>query len=157
MKKVYQTIVDRGHGNCMQAVVASLFNLELEEVPNYIELGSRWFLTMRETYNEKGYSLCPFNPKGDIEFTKRLLKIDGGVNGYWYASVESKFFGKEVTHAVVIDKNMNVIHDPNPNNIDVIYYPEDIIEIDMCKDNWHITPEGKIELIDEKVIEIENG
>lgn len=37
VKKVFQTIVDRGNGNCMQAAVASLLNLELSDVPHFIE------------------------------------------------------------------------------------------------------------------------
>lgn len=37
MIKVYQTMVDRGHGNCMQAVIASLLEKPLEEVPRFLE------------------------------------------------------------------------------------------------------------------------
>ena len=156
MKKVYQTIVDKHKGNCMQAAVASLFEVSLEEIPNYIEIGRGWFSTMQETYKERGYSLCPFNPHRDIKLTKELLKIDGGINGYWYASVVSKFYGEDVTHAVIINKNMKVVHDPNPNNKTTKYSLKDIISIDMCKGNWHITIEGKIEIIDEKTIEVED-
>ena len=43
MKKVYQTIVDKGLGNCMQAVIASLLDLELIEVPNFITFGRKWY------------------------------------------------------------------------------------------------------------------
>lgn len=43
MKNVFQTVVGNGvktseRGNCMQAAIASLFDLELYEVPNFIEL-----------------------------------------------------------------------------------------------------------------------
>ena len=38
MTKAYQTIIDKSHGNCMQAAVASLFDKKLEEVPNFIEM-----------------------------------------------------------------------------------------------------------------------
>ena len=149
MKKVYQSRIERKHGTCMQAAIASLFEMFIEDVPNFIELGEEWFYTMRNFYKERGYSLCCFNPKERMELTKQVLEIDGGINGYWYASVASINLGPDVTHAVIIDKNMNVVHDPNPNNYGHIYSPEDIISIDMCKDGWYIDVEGKIIIEDE--------
>lgn len=55
MKKIYQTIVDPGHGNCMQAAFASLFDDELENVPNFVEI-ERWYLAMKDYALSKGYS-----------------------------------------------------------------------------------------------------
>jgi len=37
MRPVFQTVVGNGLGNCHQAVVASLFELELDMVPNFIK------------------------------------------------------------------------------------------------------------------------
>jgi len=36
MKKVFQTRVSKENGNCAQAVIASLFELRLEEVPDFV-------------------------------------------------------------------------------------------------------------------------
>lgn len=144
MKKVYQSRIEKKHGTCMQAAIASLFEMFIEDVPNFIELGEIWFQTMINFYNDKGYELCCFNPRGNIELTKQVLEVDEGIDGYWSASVVSINLGADTTHAVIIDKDMNVVHDPNPNNYGHIYKPEDILSIDACKDNWYIDVDGKI-------------
>lgn len=144
MKKVYQSRIERKHGTCMQAAIASLFEMFIEDVPNFIELGDDWFWSMRKFYKERGYEMCTFNPQKDIELTKQVLEFDGGINGYWYASVPSINLGKGVTHAVIVDKDLNVVHDPNPNNYGHIYSPEDILSIDVCKGGWHISVDGKL-------------
>jgi hypothetical protein len=55
MIKVYQTIVDKHHGNCMQAAIASLLELSLEEVPNFNILGHEWFNTFYKFLLKYGY------------------------------------------------------------------------------------------------------
>lgn len=145
MTPIYQTILDKGRGNCMQATTASLFDLSLDEVPNFIELGCEWFNIMGTMYLDRGYDLCCFNPNRDIELVKEVLKADKGVNGYWCASVNSIFFGEGVTHSVIIDKDLNIVHDPNLNNKGYIYKIEDILSIDVCsKDTWYIDVDGKL-------------
>ena len=145
MKKVYQSRIEKKHGTCMQAAIASLFEMFIEDVPNFIELDENSFHVMSEFYKERGYSLnCCFNPREDIPRTKQVLEVDGGIDGYWYATVVSINLGPEITHAVIIDKNMSVVHDPNPNNFGHVYVPEDIISIDMCRDDWHIDVDGNL-------------
>lgn len=144
MKKVYQSRIEKNHGTCMQAAIASLFEMFIEDVPNFIELEGRWFYAMSDFYKERGYELCCFNPQGKIELTKQCLEADGGINGFWAASVVSINLGKDVTHAVIIDKDMNVVHDPNPNNYGHVYLPEDILSIDVCSDNWYIDVNGRL-------------
>ena len=147
MKKVFQTIVGGPKSNCMQAVVASLFEKELEDIPKFIEIkDGSWFSAMIEFYREHGYEITCFNPghkNRDLEFTKEILKVDGGVNGYWDATVKSQTF-KDKTHAVVIDKEMNVVHDPNPNEKALSLEPKDIISIMTVGDNWHIEVDGTL-------------
>lgn len=126
MKKVYQTIIDPNHGNCMQAVVASLFEMELDEVPNFIEFEDRWYLEMIKFYEERGYELGTIS--GSTEHMKIAAEFDGGVNGYFDATVESKLFPGR-THAVVVDKNLNIVHDPNPSGVYLSCRPEDVIAI----------------------------
>ena len=144
MKKVFQSRIEKKHGTCMQAAIASLFEMFIEDVPNFIEMGDEWFYNLRKFYKDRGYSHCCYNPHNNIELTKQVLEHDKGINGYWYASVESVNLGKDVWHAVIIDKNLNVVHDPNPNNYGHIYKPEDILSIDVCKDNWHISVDGEL-------------
>jgi hypothetical protein len=145
MTPVFQKVIDKEHGDCMQATVASLFDLSIENVPEFIKLGGEWFDSMSSIYKDKGYSLCCFNPRKNIERTKEVLKADKGVGGYWAASVASVHFGDGVTHSVIIDENMNVVHDPNPNNKNHIYFSEDILSIDVCgTSDWYIDIDGKL-------------
>lgn len=145
MKKVYQTIVDPGHGNCMQAAIAALFDDELENVPNFVELNS-WYDAMQDYLKTKGYRYkgvlhnkkwvnlnqpstgvfkeCKWHKPSMLNKTN--LKKRGGVNGLFYASVCSpRFFTWETlgTHAVIIDKDFNIVHDPNKAYESVLSYP----------------------------------
>lgn len=140
MKKVYQTIIDAGHGNCMQAAIASLFDLELEDVPNFKEEYS-WFGTMYKFVKEQGYDVdgTLYNRSDGLinetileKYQDRFNEIKDmeGVNGYFYAAVYSPKYHKlaehrkdSVTHAVIIDKDFNIVHDPNPENQELKKYP----------------------------------
>ena len=144
MKRVYQSRIEKNHGTCMQAVVASLFEMFIDDVPNFVELGDEWFWIMSKFYKDRGYRLSCFNPRTCIKLTKQILKVDEGINGYWYATVPSINLGPGVTHAVVIDKNMKVVHDPNPNNYGHVYSPKDIISIDTCSDKWYLDVNKKL-------------
>jgi len=144
MIKVYQTIIDKGHGNCMQAVVASLLELPLEEVPNFIEIkeGS-WFLTMEHMFDDRGYDLCTIGRGGntDTEMLKKIAKFDGGVNGFLYASVPSMTF-EGCGHAVIVDTDLNIVHDPNPNQLALQLTADDIDSI-MVYHDMRIGKTGK--------------
>lgn len=148
MKKVYQTIVDEGHGNCMQAAFASLFDLEFKEVPEFIEMGDKWFKPFWNFLDEHGYKYdgmlwnkyynmlwhtkkdCWEKPKyrrSGIITPKRLYKEEG-VNGLFYAGVLSpKYFSwgarNDTTHAVIIDKDYNIVFDPNKEYENLYQYP----------------------------------
>lgn len=142
MKKVFQSRVEKSHGTCMQAVVASLFEIFIDDVPNFIECGENWYYEYRKFFKDRGYKICSFRPR-EPEIMKVIMEHDGGVNGYWDATVASIFFGAGSTHAVVIDKNLNVVHDPNPNNFGHVYKREDILSIEMVKSDWYMDVDGK--------------
>lgn len=145
MKKVFQRKVTKGDGDCMQAVCASLFELEIDKVPDFIE-EEYWFTKMIDFYKERGFTLTPFNPwnkNKDIEFVSALLKHDGGVNGFFEGTVLSQTF-KDGTHAVVVDVSLNIVHDPNPNQLALKLKPEDVISVMTAGDDWHISVEGKL-------------
>jgi len=145
MKKVYQTIVEKGKGNCQQAVIASLFELDLEEVPHFIEYQEAWYDKMEEFVKSKGYpNLRCFQVVNSMDLNFKVLEQDGGINGYWSAAVKSQTF-ENTLHAVVIDKNMNVVHDPNPNQRALKLKPEDIVWIDLVGEGaWDIDSKGGI-------------
>lgn len=150
MKKVYQTVVDKTIGNCMQAAVASLFNKELEEVPNFIEYDN-WVEIFDNFVKEQGYEFSDilynskfsnllhfkeacFNEMGYVKeglihnlniVDKHGFKYDG-VDGFFYAVVCSPKnfeFNDQCYHAVIIDRECNIVHDPNKEYLGIIQYP----------------------------------
>ena len=144
MKKIYQTIIDRGKGNCSAAVLASLFERDINDIPDVT--GEGWFSMLWKyiksegfvyegMFHNKNYTRL-MNPTGecfkDVKYlssniiTPSKLQNHSGVNGYFYAAVLSpELFNwtDQTTHAVVIDKNYNIVHDPNPNNKNILRYP----------------------------------
>lgn len=132
MIPVFQTVVDKTKGNCMQAAMASLFEVELEKVPNFIEY-EHWFHPFYEFIKEQGaeYDGCLYNGDKVLkEFKPEQIKNYPGINGFFYASVYSpKYYdpntpeGRNTTHAVIIDKDLNIVHDPNPAYKGLKHYP----------------------------------
>lgn len=152
MKKVYQKIVKQGDGDCMRAVIASLFELPLGKVPHFLRESNRKnknanFL-MWQWLKKHGYDYCVINPCKFINMKQRrlsklemanvikCLKYDNGINGYFYATVPSQTF-KDGTHAVVVDAELNIVHDPNPNQLSLKLTKHDIIDVVTNKGNWH--------------------
>lgn len=130
MKKIYQTIVDKDKGNCMQTAIASLFNLKIKDVPDFWECESFWggvieFILSRgckwkgTLYNE---NLEYYEGQGKVtgKHTLANLKKYKGIDGYFTASVfspkyydKSKPKGEQTTHAVIIDKEFNIVNPVN--------------------------------------------
>jgi len=142
MKKVYQTIMDPKKGNCMQAAYATLFNLELDQVPNFILYEDRWFGVLWEFLKTQGvlYSYSVNNNRafdvmgdssGDTAKKKDRfpeIKKREGVNGLYAAVVFSpRYFDMNakvlVSHQVLIDSDFNIVFDPNPQNKGIFKYP----------------------------------
>ena len=154
MIKVYQTIVGGKRGNCMQAAVASLLELPLDDVPHFLNKKNLGTYGMFKFFREWGFDPCYINRgKYDTEFMRKIAKFDGGVDGYFYGVVKSQTF-ENVSHAVIVDENLNIIHDPNPNQLALKLLPDDIEGIyvmhDMIigktgklftKEEWHATSE----------------
>ena len=146
MKKVFQKIVEKDKGDCMSASIASLFEMNLEEVPYFKLFGDKWFSEMWEFYKSKGYdNICCFNPRNlDLELAKEALRYDGGVDGFFEASVKSQTF-ENAMHSVVIDTEMKIVHDPNPNQLALKLRPEDITEIVVVnKREWYFESDGTL-------------
>lgn len=118
MKPVYQSIVDKGRGDCMRAAMASMFHLELDAVPHFILYeGDKWFDVFTHWLRAMGYEYIGCGYAEHIQETE-------SVNDCYYVAVPSRTF-KDVWHAVLIDKAGVVMHDPNPNKA---YLGENVIE-----------------------------
>ena len=145
----YQTIVSPLRGNCLQATVATILNLRLNEVPSFHEhiVPGEWAEHFYEFMTENGYpDMVSLNPKGlPMQVLLDALHFDGGINGFWLATVPSATF-KGGTHSVIIDSNAQIVHDPNPNQKAMGYTYADILEIDTVKDNWYIDQHHQFQL-----------
>ena len=145
MRKVYQTIIDKDKGNCMQAAVASLMDLDLDRVPDFISFGENWYKVWDDFWNDMGYTnalIQIHKGRHDTKLLKRVAKFDGGINGYFYAVVPSQTY-LDKTHAVVVDSDLNIVHDPNPNGKALLLKPEDVISI-LTMTEFIIGKTGKI-------------
>lgn len=110
-KPIDQTILgDSPWGNCLQACVASLLGVEIEEVPNFITFmglnGNGWWFS----------ALSLFLHARDL---RMRLTVNDGRNdppiGYAIAcGVAIRSGGRQGGHAVVV-KNGQVVHDPHPS------------------------------------------
>lgn len=138
MIKVYQTIVDKGFGNCMQAAIASLLELPLNDVPNFKDYKDGWFDPFYKLLKKHGYEyegglynyLNNRRLQPNFNSEDRFHELSGmtGVNGYFYACVYSpKYYNPDdnppTTHAVIIDKNFNIVHHVNSEYDDDTKYP----------------------------------
>lgn len=150
MKKVFQKIVCQGKGDCCKAAMASLFDKEYDEIPDFFPDTQQAFNVIKH-FESQGYNPTYYNrreegdlsPKGKrYPSINEVAKHDGGVGGYFYASVPSQTF-EGVSHAVIVDTDLNIVHDPNPNQLALKLKPEDVIDI-IVVGNWHIDLEGKI-------------
>jgi hypothetical protein len=133
MKKVFQTRVSKEDGNCAQAVIASLFNLGLEDVPDFVSNHhiKPMAVEIVKFLNNRGFKAGYVY--SDSKYGKTILdvtSVDDGVDGYFYAVVKSKTFDNGL-HAVVVDKNLNIVHDPNPNGRCLDLEPKDVVQILM--------------------------
>ena len=117
MKKVDQTIVDKDKGDCLRAVAASMFELDITQVPDFNVFGDEWYDKYRSFIESQGHDMmgCRHVIHGSPFDYGELLKTPM-VNGCISAGVKSRTF-EDRLHAVLIDQEGVVVHDPNPNKL----------------------------------------
>ncbi len=158
MKPVFQNLfMDvHGKGNCLSASLASLLELSLEDVPDFVpERGSEWlefcqgwlqpkgltllWIMMPETYPEKHYE-----DGADVRFyglTDGVLCIGSGQSprGNFHHAVVGKITG---------GWNFELVHDPHPQGKGLIGNPRYIgfivaINPTLNRLEWDVEHEGK--------------
>lgn len=130
MKKVFQNKFNDNDSNCLQAAVASLLDMDMHEVPNFIEF-ENWGIEWDRFWDKKGVKYYPLSITREeygIEQMKHICHKDGGTSGFFLAMVNSLTHEGDM-HAVIIDCDMNVVHDPNPNQLSMKLKDIDIIEV----------------------------
>jgi len=111
MKPVDQSIVDPKRGDCFRASIASLFELELEQVPHFKLFKDKWFPIYNYFIRSLGWEY-----EGYAFPKTHKISETCNVNGYLCADVPSRTF-PNIGHSVVIDLKGVVVHDPNPNRL----------------------------------------
>lgn len=101
MRKVYQKIYDRDRGDCFRACVASVFEMEIDDVPNFTDQED-WWREVQEWLRHMGLTAYNFPiTNGDASWHI----------GYGIGSVQSPSY-EDRGHAVVV-KNGKIIHCPS--------------------------------------------
>jgi hypothetical protein len=111
MTKVNQKISDPQVGDCMRASVASLLDLPIEAVPHFLLSGELYHDVYVSFFWAHGWEYIG-NISGGVDPCE--LKEDQSINGYFPASVQSYLFNGN-THAVIMDCNGVIVHDPSPS------------------------------------------
>ena len=119
MKPVDQTVfydpdapADQQRGNCWSACLASLLELDIADVPNFVQIdvngGENWFTYTMRFLNERGYHLTSIDTHapGDDPYIQCGL------------SPRSPATGGEVHHAVIYQHG-ELLHDPHPHRTGV--------------------------------------
>ncbi len=105
MEPVIQTMFGKDKGNCFQAVIASIFEMNIDEVPNFME---------------------GVNQENAHVFVNRLnewlrpmglyyLEVTGHLAGPCICELSGKSPRGDFNHAVV-GRGSKVIHDPHPSD-----------------------------------------
>ncbi len=108
MTPVNQTDSTKERGNCQQACIATLFNLELEQVPNFRLFNDDvWWKVFCGFIWGLGFEVIGY-ADDNRELTQTL-------DGYLMASIKTGY-GDKYGHQIIIDVNGVIVHDPMPNN-----------------------------------------
>lgn len=116
-------MTEKGRGDCMRAAIASMFELEIEQVPHFLlfdkphknryEVSS--FFVLHYFLYAMGYEYMGYkHMKGGKIEKKDLPTKKDLINGSIFALVKSRTYD-DILHAVLINSKGKVIHDPNPN------------------------------------------
>jgi len=106
-----QLITHKGKGDCLRACVASLLDLPLLSVPNFVgDLGKMWFF-----HKQRGLYAFLYNQGVEYQGCqppRKAVKLSQGYDGYFIANVPSANF-KGKYHSVIF-KGLNFFFDPSP-------------------------------------------
>jgi len=134
MKPVNQNAFTDGTGNCFSACLASILELSIDEVPNFVKDSKGQTFKMWDAVakwiNTKGYGIIHIP-------TKLSNCFFIGMDGCWAIGTVDSQNIPDVDHGVVIGwkksgrwSNVYIAHDVNPNNKQ-IYKFDDIKAIEL--------------------------
>lgn len=106
MTPVHQTIFDNISGNCLQACVASVLDLPIEKVPNFmLAPGVEWYDTFVDYMRGRGFYPIYLHPD--------VIERDG-TRPYGYHLLQGKSPRGDYDH-VIVGLNGKPVHGPHPD------------------------------------------
>lgn len=131
MIKVYQTTFGEGEGNCLQACIASILELRLDQVPHFAKMyGDNWLSEFAEWLRHlclSAITIKGFEPKTSTDLLNSSSLED------CYVIVGGEGWSEGVGHSVVY-KGGEMVHDPVGKEGRGVKEPEDITII------FHLDP-----------------
>lgn len=115
-------------GNCLQAAVASLLDLELDEVPHFA-LFVDWFAAMRRWARERDGDFTYFPAPGtDDQYAEVWERVvEWGRGGDVYVILGGPSPRGPFGHVVVGNVDLEVVHDPHPSRAGLVEVEDAIV------------------------------
>lgn len=128
MKPVHQAKIDSDVGDCWRCCIASVLELDRDEVPNFAESGAYAHDAMQKWVSKRGLAYVEFDTRhwrggSDLDVTY-AVRWDNMLGVHAIATVPSQRFAG-ACHSIVIrwepgdvegSVRVVVAHDPNPDN-----------------------------------------
>lgn len=109
MKPIHQTMLNNTNGNCLQACIASIFELDLDEVPNFMDADD-WEKAYHEYLMNLGYYYLTFDIKEMKKDHPSFIP-----HGYHLIIGESPRSPEDDSYNhCVVGYNGEIAHDPVP-------------------------------------------
>lgn len=122
MKIVDQRSIDPDTGDCFRACLASLLEIPYEEAFDIIAARDGnfgWGTPFGAWLKSKGFSWeGNYSNEGKPLDPWELIKISPGLNRLYIGWGYSPRF-ENVTHAVIVDGDIKIVHDPHPSRLGV--------------------------------------
>lgn len=101
MKPVMQTKFGKGSGNCLNACIASLLHLKIDQVSHEWK-GPHWVSEVRDWLYERGHTMMLLSPRDEVHCASNIDYIACGQSP------------REIKHAVIM-RGVMLVHDPHPD------------------------------------------
>lgn len=111
--QVHQTDFSPGKGNALQAAVASIFGLDLSDVPNFIEDPRGYEAAIRAFCEDGGSTCIKIKLLGESADDDLLSKYDGKLSILRGKSPRGDF--GHVVVAKRVASEFQLLHDPHPD------------------------------------------
>jgi hypothetical protein len=126
MNRVDQRLIDPVRGDCMRACLATITGLPYEMVPDLAGEdadGGNWYRTYSRWCKTHGLNLQGTFSRGgkwlNAAHWAELSELSAGINGLFMAAGPSPRPGVRGGHAIVVDSDGHMVHDPHPSRAGV--------------------------------------